>query len=149
MRIHEIPGNPGCRGKRKRVGRGKGSGHGQTCGRGTKGAKSRAGTPKRTHFEGGQMPLIRRIPKRGFTNIFRKEFMPVNLKIIETHFGSGSEVTPDSLCKAGIIHNSEQRVKILGKGNVSKVLVIKAHAFSKSAIEKIQAGGGRCEVLSS
>jgi len=147
MRIHEVPGNPGCRESKKRVGRGKGSGHGKTCGRGTKGAKSRAGATRRTHFEGGQMPLIRRIPKRGFTNIFRREYMPVNLKIIEARFESGSEVTPEALCKAGIIHNSEQRVKILGQGDVSKAFVIKAHAFSKSAIEKIQAKGGRCEVL--
>jgi len=142
MRIQDIPGDPGRRQKRKRVGRGESSGHGRTSGRGNKGSQSRAGTPKRTHLEGGQMPLIRRLPKRGFTNIFQKRWTVVNLQTLEARFENGAEVTPESLREAGVLHNSETCIKILGQGDLTKTLTVKAHAFSRSAKEKIQAQGG-------
>lgn len=148
MRIHQIPGDPGRHDKKKRVGRGEGSGYGRTSGRGNKGAQSRSGYKKRTHFEGGQMPIIRHLPKRGFSNeVFRKEFTPVNLNTLEALFESGAEITPESLKEAGIIHNSENRIKILGQGDLTKTFVVKAQAFSKSAKDKIQAKGGKCEVI--
>ena len=148
MRIHTIPADKGRRQNRKRVGRGEGSGHGRTAGRGNKGALSRSGARRRSHFEGGQMPLIRRIPKRGFHNPFPKIYTPVNLGLLERHFEAGAVVDPVSLLKKGIIHGSEAlRVKILGQGEVTKNLHIKAHAFSKSALLKIQSQGGKCEVL--
>ena len=148
MRIHQVPGDPGRYDKKKRVGRGESSGYGRTSGRGNKGAQSRSGSKKRTHFEGGQMPLARLLPKRGFSNkIFRKEFTPVNLKTLEALFESGAEITPESLKEAGIIHNSETRIKILGQGDLTKTFVVKAQAFSKTAKNKIQAKGGKCEVI--
>jgi len=148
MRIHNIPGDPGSTQKRKRVGRGEGSGHGRTSGRGNKGALSRSGARKNSHFEGGQMPLIRRLPKRGFHNPFPKVYTPVNLTVLEKHFDAGAVVDPVALLEKGILHGSETgRVKILGQGDVTKKFHIKAHAFSKSALEKIKSQGGECEVL--
>jgi len=148
MRIHNIPGDPGRRQKRKRVGRGEGSGHGRTSGRGNKGALSRSGARRRSHFEGGQMPFIRRIPKRGFHSPFPKIYTPVNLRVLEEKFDDGAVVDPAGLLEKGILHQSETgRVKILGQGDVTKKFHIKAHAFSQSALEKIQSQGGKCEVL--
>ncbi len=147
MRIHEIPGDPSRGGKRKRVGRGESSGYGKSAGRGTKGAQSRAGASKRKGFEGGQMPLVRRVPKRGFTNPRRRIYTPVNLGVLEARFDAGGEVDPQTLCEKGIIHKSERLVKILGRGDLTKNLHIKAHAFSKGARGKIEAKGGKCEVI--
>jgi large subunit ribosomal protein L15 len=131
--------------KRKRVGRGMGSGMGKTATRGNKGQRSRSGSRLMRGFEGGQMPLHRRLPKRGFTNIFRQEYAVVNLERLA---GLGeSTITPELLQKAGIIKKSEQRVKILGDGNLSAALTVHAHKFSKSAQEKITKAGGKVEVL--
>jgi len=131
--------------KRKRVGRGMGSGMGKTATRGNKGQRSRSGSRLMRGFEGGQMPLHRRLPKRGFTNIFRQEYAVVNLEKLA---GLGeSTITPDVLVKAGLIKRAEQLVKILGEGEVSSALTVQAHKFSKSAQEKITKAGGKFEVL--
>ena len=131
--------------KRKRVGRGMGSGMGKTATRGNKGQRSRSGSRLMRGFEGGQMPLHRRLPKRGFTNIFRQEYAVVNLEKLA---GLGeSTITPEVLAKAGIIKRAEQLVKILGEGEVSSALTVHAHKFSKSAQEKIAKAGGKVEVL--
>ena len=131
--------------KRKRVGRGMGSGMGKTATRGNKGQRSRSGSRMMRGFEGGQMPLHRRLPKRGFTNIFRQEYAVVNLERLA---GLGeSTITPEVLAKAGIIKRAEQLVKILGEGELSSPLTVHAHTFSKSAQEKIAKAGGKVEVL--
>ena len=131
--------------KRKRVGRGMGSGMGKTATRGNKGQRSRSGSRLMRGFEGGQMPLHRRLPKRGFTNIFRQEYAVVNLEKLA---GLGeSTITPEVLAKAGLIKRAEQLVKILGEGEVSSALTVQAHKFSKSAQEKITKAGGKVEVL--
>jgi large subunit ribosomal protein L15 len=131
--------------KRKRVGRGMGSGMGKTATRGNKGQGSRSGSRLMRGFEGGQMPLHRRLPKRGFTNIFRQEYAVVNLERLS---GLGeSTITPEVLVKAGVIKKGEQLVKILGDGEVSSALTVHAHKFSKSAQEKITKAGGKVEVL--
>jgi large subunit ribosomal protein L15 len=131
--------------KRKRVGRGMGSGMGKTATRGNKGQRSRSGSRMMRGFEGGQMPLHRRLPKRGFTNIFRQEYAVVNLEKLA---GLGeSTITPELLAKAGIIKRAEQPVKILGDGQLSSALTVHAHKFSKSAQEKITKAGGKVEVL--
>ena len=131
--------------KRKRVGRGMGSGMGKTSTRGHKGQRSRSGSRMLRGFEGGQMPLHRRLPKRGFTNIFRKEFAVVNL---ERLVGLGeSTITPEVLHKAGVIKRADERVKVLGDGELKTALTVKAHKFSKSAQEKIANAGGKAEVL--
>jgi large subunit ribosomal protein L15 len=136
---------PGSRKKRKRVGRGPGSGHGKTATRGYKGQLSR-GSGKLPYFgfEGGQMPLHRRIPKRGFTNIFRKAFAVVNVGDLARLDG---EVTPESLRTAGLVKARGAGIKILGDGDLKKALVVKAHRFSRQAMEKIAAAGGRAEIL--
>ena len=132
--------------KRKRVGRGMGSGMGKTATRGNKGQRSRSGSRMMRGFEGGQMPLHRRLPKRGFTNIFRQEYAVVNLERLAA-LGE-STITPEVLAKAGIIKKAaEQRVKILGDGELSSALTVRAHKFSKSAQEKIAKAGGKVEVL--
>ena len=131
--------------KRKRVGRGMGSGMGKTSTRGHKGQGSRSGSRLMRGFEGGQMPLHRRLPKRGFTNIFRQEYAVVNLDRL-SRLGE-STITPEVLAKAGIIKAAEQRVKILGDGELSSALTVHAHKFSKSAQEKIAKAGGKVEVL--
>ncbi|HEY6936711.1 MAG TPA: 50S ribosomal protein L15 [Terriglobales bacterium] len=131
--------------KRKRVGRGMGSGMGKTATRGNKGQRSRSGSRLMRGFEGGQMPLHRRLPKRGFTNIFRQEYAVVNLEKLA---GLGeSTITPEVLAKAGLIKRAEQLVKILGEGEVTSALTVHAHKFSKSAQEKIAKAGGKVEVL--
>ncbi len=132
--------------KRKRVGRGRGSHRGKTSTRGQKGQKSRSGHHgARIGFEGGQMPMARRLPKRGFKNIFRKEVAAINIGLLASHFDG--EVTVDMMRAKGLIPKSADLVKVLGEGNVEKELVIRAHRFSKSAIEKIQAAGGSAEPL--
>jgi len=137
---------PGARQPRKRVGRGTGSGLGKTAGRGHKGRKSRSGGNSPPGYEGGQMPLQRRLPKRGFTNPFRKEFEVVNLESL-SRFAAGTVVDPAALAKAGLAGKHGKRVKILGKGTVEHALTVKAHGFSESAKAAIEAKGGSVEVL--
>jgi large subunit ribosomal protein L15 len=137
----------GANKKNKRVGRGIGSGHGKTATRGYKGQKSRSGTSIRPGFEGGQMPLHRRLPKRGFTNIFRKEYAIVNLDMLGG-FNAGSTVDPQVLREKGIVKHLRDGLKILGNGELKHALIVRAHKFSKSAAEKIQKAGGSVEVIS-
>jgi len=147
VKLGEIRVPAGAVKKRKIVGRGPGSGHGKTSTRGQKGQKSRSGAHIHPEFEGGQMPLIRRIPKRGFTNRFKKKFSILNLSDLNS-FKENSIVTPEELFKVGIIKNDKDSVKILGDGEISKPLIVKAHAFSAGAAEKIQKAGGKAEILS-
>ena len=128
--------------KKKRVGRGPGSGLGKTAGRGHKGQKSRSGYSSRPGFEGGQMPLQRRLPKRGFTNIFKKEWIEISLAKIEESFNAGDEVTPEILHNRGLIKKAKHDLVILGNGDVSKALNISAHRFTKTAKDKIEKAGG-------
>jgi large subunit ribosomal protein L15 len=137
---------PGARHRRKIVGRGEGSGHGGSATRGGKGQTARSGDGKMVGFEGGQMPLLRRIPKRGFNNRFRKEYEIVNLDVLNDAFEAKSEVTGAILKEKGIV-KSGNYVKILGNGELSKALVIKANAFSQKAVEKITAAGGKTEIV--
>lgn len=146
MKLHELKPNPGTRKERKRVGRGMASGHGKTSGRGHKGQKARSGGGVRLGFEGGQTPLFQRLPKRGFTNINRKEFAIVNLDALN-RFEDGTEVTPELLLETGVISKLKSGVKILGKGQIEKKLTVKAHKFSASAKEAIEAAGGKTEVI--
>ena len=132
--------------KRKRVGRGPGSGNGVTAGRGDKGQKSRSGYSQRFGFEGGQMPLYRRIPKRGFTNKFKKRYVVVNVRDLN-QFRAGTEVSPEKLLESGLVKNIKDGLRVLGEGELTKKLKVRAHHFSKSAIEKIEAAGGSAEVL--
>ena len=149
MKLHDLQPAPGSTKRRKRVGRGMASGKGKTSGRGMKGQNARSGGGKRPYFEGGQLPLVRRLPfKRGFNNINRVEYAPVNLDRLQDKFGDGDqEVTPETLVEAGIIKRSGDAVAILGRGEISVALTVKAHRFSKSAQEKIEAAGGTIEVL--
>jgi len=132
--------------KKKRIGRGQASGTGGTAGKGHKGQRSRAGSKIRPWFEGGQMPLQRRVPKRGFTNIFRKEFQIVNVKDLE-RLKDSKKVTPEALYESGLIKKKNVKVKILGHGDLSAALEVSAHAFSGSAKEKIEKAGGKANVL--
>ena len=136
----------GAKKRCKIVGRGRGSGHGKTSGRGEKGQNARASGGVRPGFEGGQMPLIRRIPKRGFTFTPKPKYEVVSLERLK-HFSSGSEVTPELLREKKIARKPKQRIKILGDGDLKHPLVIKAHAFSKSALEKIKKAGGKAEMI--
>lgn len=147
MRLNTLQPAPGSRKPRKRVGRGPGSGHGQTSGRGDKGQKARSGPRLRPWFEGGQMPLTRRLPKRGFTNVFRKTYALVNLRTLEQRFEAGSEVTPQILLERGLIAALRDGVKVLGEGSLTKALTVQAHRFSRSAAEKIAAAGGTAVVI--
>jgi large subunit ribosomal protein L15 len=133
--------------KKKRVGRGPGSGLGKTAGRGEKGQKSRSGYSAKIGFEGGQMPLHRRLPKRGFTNIFKKEWIEVNLSSLEQHFAADDEVTPELLRERGLIKKAKRDVVVLGTGEISKALRISAHRFTKSAREKIEKAGGAATLI--
>ncbi|MAX23788.1 MAG: 50S ribosomal protein L15 [Phycisphaeraceae bacterium] len=143
MMIHEITEKVGRHKKRKRVGRGPGSGLGKTCGRGHKGAGSRAGYSKKAAHEGGQMAFFRRIPKRGFSNaMFRTDYAIVNIQDLAKRFEDGAEVNPDMLVKAGLIRNTKDPVKVLGQGELSKKLTVTAAKFSESAKAKITAAGG-------
>lgn len=146
MKLNDLRPAAGSNKKRKRVGRGDGSGHGKTSGRGHKGQGARSGAGTRPGFEGGQMPLQRRLPKRGFHNPFRVEMAVVNLEQLEV-FPSGSEVTPELLVEKGMVRGKNRRVKILGDGSLSKPLTIRAHGFSSKAKEKIEASGGKVELL--
>lgn len=149
MKIHELPGDPGRQQKTKRLGRGEASGVGKTSGKGHKGHKARSGGSKSaaTGFEGGQVPLYRRLPKRGFHNPFRKEYEVVNLSSLEKSFPNGTEVTIDALRKARLASGSKA-VKVLGTGELKKKLTVHAHAFSGSAKEKIEKAGGSAVALS-
>lgn len=128
--------------KKKRVGRGPGSGLGKTAGRGEKGQKSRSGYSRKIGFEGGQMPLHRRLPKRGFTNIFKKRWLEISLAALDQHFNAGEEITPEVLHDRGLIKKAKHDVVVLGNGEVSKALRVSAHRFTKSAREKIEKAGG-------
>lgn len=132
---------------RKRVGRGPGSGSGKTAARGHKGAQSRSGYKQKRGFEGGQMPLHRRVPKRGFNNIFRVEYIVVNLDRIAERFDAGAVVTPEALREAGLVSDRRGLIKVLARGDVSKALTVQAHKFSGKAAEKIAAAGGTADVL--
>jgi len=145
MKLHELSPAPGSRKSRKRVGRGPGSGLGKTAGRGHKGQKSRSGHSQRPGFEGGQMPLVRRVPKRGFTNIFRTEYAVVNLSTLADLEGT---IDPQVLREKGLVRKGRP-VKILGSGELSKALVVRAHNFSATARAKIEAAGGTCEEIGS
>ncbi len=146
MTLDDLKPAVGSNRKRKRVGRGDGSGHGKTSCRGHKGQGARSGGGTKPGFEGGQMPLQRRLPKRGFHNPFRIEMSVVNLTQLES-FPSGAEVTPESLCAQGLVRGKNPRIKILGDGSLSKPLTIKAHGFSAQAKAKIEASGGKTEVI--
>ncbi|XRC40196.1 50S ribosomal protein L15 [Lactiplantibacillus plantarum] len=143
MKLHELTPSEGSRFSRRRIGRGDSSGQGKTSGRGQKGQKARGKV--RVGFEGGQMPLYRRIPKRGFTNINRKEYAVVNLDGLN-RFDSGAEVTPESLKEAGLVKKSSA-VKVLGNGKLNKKLTVKASKFSATAVAAIEAAGGKTEVI--
>lgn len=146
MKLHELQLNPGSRKNRKRVGRGTGSGHGKTSTRGHKGQNARSGGGVRLGFEGGQMPLFQRLPKRGFTNINRKEYAIVNLDKLNT-FEDGTVVTPELLLETGVVSKEKSGIKILAKGTIEKKLTVKAHKFSAAAKEAIEAAGGQTEVI--
>jgi large subunit ribosomal protein L15 len=133
--------------KKKRLGRGPGSGLGKTAGRGEKGQKSRSGYSAKIGFEGGQMPLHRRLPKRGFTNIFKKEWVEVSLAALEQNFEADEEVTPDLLHERGLIKKARRDVVVLGTGDISKALRISAHRFTRSAREKIERAGGAATLI--
>lgn len=146
MKLHELAPAEGARHRKKRVGRGTGSGLGKQAGKGMKGQNSRTSGGVRVGFEGGQMPLFRRLPKRGFTNIFSTEYTCINVDRLNV-FENGTEITPDLLLEAGIIGKLRDGVKILGNGELQKSLTIKASKFSKTAVEKIEAAGGKVEVV--
>ncbi|MGR5984289.1 50S ribosomal protein L15 [Bacillus cytotoxicus] len=146
MKLHELKPAEGSRKVRNRVGRGIGSGNGKTAGKGHKGQNARSGGGVRLGFEGGQTPLFRRLPKRGFTNINRKEFAIVNLAALN-RFEDGTEVTPELLLETGVISKLNDGVKVLASGAVEKKLTVKAHKFSSSAKEAIEATGGTVEVI--
>lgn len=146
MKLHEIKPAPGSTKRRKVVGRGRGSGHGTTAGRGGKGQTARTGSSIPAWFEGGQMPLIRRLPKRGFTNIFKKNYAIINIEILD-RFESGQEVTPALLVSQGLIRSRNDGVKVLGTGALTKPLTVHAHKFSQSAAAKIEAAGGKVQVI--
>ena len=146
MKLHELQPVPGSIKRRKVVGRGRGSGHGTTAGRGGKGQTARTGSSIPAWFEGGQMPLIRRLPKRGFTNFFKKEYAIINVETLE-RFEPGQEVTPELLSSRGLIRSRNDGVKVLGTGALTKALTIHAHKFSRSAAAKIEAAGGKVQVI--
>ncbi len=147
MKLHELSPAAGSTKTRKRIGRGTGSGNGKTAGKGHKGQKARAGRGMRPGFEGGQMPLQRRIPKRGFNNIFRKEIAIVNIASLEEAYNAGDVVTIDSLIEKGLVKKALDGVKVLAHGDITKALTVQVNAFSDSAKEKIEAAGGKIEVI--
>lgn len=148
MKLHELRPAKGAKKERKRVGRGDSSGYGKTAGRGTKGQKSRSGGNVPPYFEGGQLPLVRRLPhKRGFVNIFKIRFSTVNLDRLNERFDGGDEVTPATLTQVGLVKSPRERVKVLGRGTLEKPLTVRAHGFSASARAKIEAVGGSVEEL--
>ncbi len=147
MKISELSPAPGSTKEAKRKGRGIGTGNGKTGGRGHKGQKARSGGGVRVGFEGGQMPLARRIPKRGFNNIFAKPLEYVNLKTLEEKFEDGAVIDAEALLAAGILSKCEYGVKVLGNGELSKKLTVNASAFSETAKQKIEAAGGKAQVV--
>ena len=146
MRLDELKPTEGSKFKTKRVGRGIGSGTGKTSGKGHKGQNARSGGGVRPGFEGGQMPLYRRLPKRGFNNIFAKQYVTVNIEVLE-RFENGTEVTADTLKEAGIISKTLDGVKLLGRGELTKNLTVKVAGYTASAKEKIEKAGGKAEVI--
>ena len=146
MELNNLKPKKGSKHAKKRVGRGPGSGHGKTAGRGEKGQKSRSGYSSQLGFEGGQMPLHRRLPKRGFTNIFKRERAVVNVSDLE-RFDNGATVDEAALRKAGLIKGRNDGIKILGDGKLSKKLTVQAHKFSESARKQIEAAGGTCQEI--
>ncbi|MBU8908598.1 50S ribosomal protein L15 [Desertibacillus haloalkaliphilus] len=146
MKLHELKPAEGSRKERNRVGRGPASGNGKTSGRGHKGQKARSGGGVRPGFEGGQNPIYRRLPKRGFTNPTRKEFAIVNVEKLNS-FDANTEVTPELLLETGIVSSAKDGIKILGNGKLEKSLTVKANKFSASAVEAIEAAGGKTEVI--
>ena len=148
MKLHDLRPNPGAKKKRKRVGRGISAGQGKTAGRGTKGQKARSGGGKGVYFEGGQLPLARRLPfKRGFTNIRKVYYKPVNLKQLAEFDFDGLDVTPEVMAAIGLLKKESDPVVVLGDGEISTPLTVKAHRFSAAAKEKIEAAGGSVEIL--
>jgi len=147
MELHDLHPAPGAKKARKRIGRGPGSGTGKTAGKGHKGQKSRSGYSRRYGFEGGQMPLVRRIPKRGFYNIFRVEYQVVNLKDLDRVFADGDTVSAENLVEKGLVRGGKRPVKVLGDGELKKKLTVKADKFSQSARAGIEKAGGSCEVV--
>lgn len=148
MKLHDLSPVPGSRKKKKRLGQGLASGHGKTAGKGHKGQKARAGVSIGANFEGGQMPLARRIPKRGFSNYrFATRYEIVNVAELEDRFEAGSEVNATTLCELRLISSADKPVKILGVGEISKALNVRANAYSASATKKIEAAGGKAEVI--
>ena len=147
MKLHELSPNPGCRQRRKRVGRGDSSGLGKTAGRGEKGQKSRTGSKIRPFFEGGQIPLFRRLPKRGFNQPNHIEYALVNLNILEDNFAAGDVVDAESLRAKKLLGKAEKMIKILANGELTKALTVKAEKFSAAAQAKIEAAGGKVEVV--
>ncbi len=143
MKLHELKPTDGARRDKTRLGRGTGSGCGKTSGRGHKGQKSRSGGGVRPGFEGGQMPIYRRLPKRGFKNIWRKEYAEVNVETLEKFFDDGAEIDAVALVEAGILKNVLDGVRILGNGELTKKFTVKAQGFTKSAVTKIEAVGGK------
>ena len=147
MRLHDLKPNPGAKHRRKRLGQGESSGHGKTSGRGGKGQTARSGSSIRIGFEGGQMPLIRRIPKRGFNNARHAvNYVPVNLEMLN-RFEDGARVDDVALRSEGLANGTIKRIKILGGGELTKKLTVQAHAFSASAKSKIEAKGGTCQIV--
>jgi large subunit ribosomal protein L15 len=147
MDLSDLKPSEGSTKNKKRVGRGHGTGQGTQAGRGHKGAQSRSGFKFKRGFEGGQMPLHRRVPKRGFHNPFRTDYAVVNLDVLADRFDAGTVITPDLLRERGLIHSTRQPIKVLARGDVSKKLTVQAHKFSGKAAEKIAAAGGTVEVL--
>ena len=147
MKLHELSPAAGSKKEVKRIGRGAGSGQGKTAGKGHKGQKARAGHGMRPGFEGGQMPLQRRVPKRGFVNIFGKEFSIVNVSALDQSFEDGAVVDIDALIEKGLVKKVLDGVKILGNGEISKKLTVQVNAYSEAAKQKIEAAGGKAEVI--
>jgi large subunit ribosomal protein L15 len=148
MKLHDLKPAPGSKKKRTRSGRGISAGRGKTAGRGTKGQGARSGGGKGPYFEGGQLPLVRRLPfKRGFTNVFRINYQEVNVDFLEKRFEDGDEVTPETLADVGLIRDADLPVVILGRGDLNKKLTVHAHRFTKSATEKINKAGGSTNTL--
>ena len=147
MKLHELSPAAGSKKEVKRIGRGAGSGQGKTAGKGHKGQKARAGRGMRPGFEGGQMPRQRRVPKRGFVNIFGKEFSIVNVSALDQSFEDGAVVDIDALIEKGLVKKVLDGVKILGNGEISKKLTVQVNAYSEAAKQKIEAAGGKAEVI--
>ena len=147
MKLHDLTAVPGSTKEPKRIGRGAGSGQGKTAGKGHKGQKARSGGGIRLGFEGGQMPLQRRVPKRGFNNIFAKHYVVINVSDLEANFDNGAVVDTEALVGLGIINDPKDGVKVLGNGELTKSLTVQVAKFSKSAVEKIEKAGGKAEVM--